>query len=64
MKPLTAEISEDMLNDFQEVVDSNPGWDKTLVVRALVNYFLKLEPEAQQNFVRRYQVKLVKRQTE
>ena len=61
MKPLTAEISEDMLNAFQEVIDSNLGWTKTLVVRALVNYFLKLGPDEQQNFLKKYQVKAVRK---
>jgi len=61
MKPLMAEISEDMLKSLNKVIDNNLGWNKTLVVRALVNYFLKLGPDEQQNFLKKYQVKIVKK---
>ena len=61
MKPLTVEISEDMLNAFQEVIDNNLNWTKALIVRALVNFFLSLNEKEQQDFLKEYQVKIIKK---
>lgn len=61
MKPLTAEISEDMLKSLSKVIDNNLGWNKTLVVRALLNYFLQLEPDKQEKLLKEYQVKIVEK---
>ena len=54
MATLTVEIDEDTANALGEVLDRNPGWTKSLVVRALLFYFLKLEPRDQENLVKTY----------
>ena len=56
MIPLTAEISEDQSNAFEDVLEKN-FWTKAVVVRALISYFLSLTPIEQGNLVRTYGVK-------
>ena len=57
MKNLSALISEDLSSAFDEVIDRNPGWNNTLVVRALVNYFIGLTPNEQEDLVKKHSVK-------
>jgi len=57
MQTLSVEISEDQSGALKEVLDRNPGWTKALVVRALLAFFLKLDPDEQENFVKKHRVK-------
>ena len=56
MKTLTVELSQDQSSALEEVLDRNPGWNKALVVRALLAYFLKLDPGEQENLVKTHRV--------
>ena len=57
MKNLSVEINEDKSSELDEVIENNPGWNKALVVRALVNYFLKMGPSEQEAFVKKHNIK-------
>ena len=61
MIPLNVEIDEAQASSIEEVLDRNPGWNKTLLVRALLSYFLKLEHEKQEDFVKKYSVRRSRR---
>lgn len=52
MPTLTIEIDQAQANALKQVLDENPGWNKSLVVRALLNYFLNLDMAEQQNLVK------------
>jgi len=60
MPTLSAKISKELETAFLDVLDQNPGWDKTLTTRALVNYFVNLNPEQQVDLVKNFQVKVPK----
>lgn len=57
MPTLVVQIDQTQANDLEEVLNRNPGWTKTLVVRALLAYFLKLEMAEQETFVKKHRVK-------
>lgn len=57
MVNLSVEISEDQSSDLEEVIDRNPGWNKALVVRSLLAYFLGLTPNAQEDLIKKHGVK-------
>ncbi len=57
MKNLSALISEDLSSAFDEVIDRNPGWNNALLVRALVNYFIGLTSNEQEDLVKKHSVK-------
>lgn len=52
MPTLTIEVDQAQANALKEVLNQNPGWNKSLVVRALLNYFLNLDMAEQQNLVK------------
>jgi hypothetical protein len=54
---LSAEIGEDQSSELEEIIERNPGWNKTLVVRALLSYFIGLSPIEQENLVKKHSVK-------
>lgn len=56
MATLSVEIDQDQSSVLKEVLDRNPGWNKALVVRALLAYFLKLDPGEQENLVKKHRV--------
>ena len=60
MPTLSAKISQEQDTALMEIIDRNPGWDRTLVARALYNYFIKLEPSKQVDLVKTYRVKMPK----
>ena len=49
-------ISQDQSDALQKVLRRNPGWNKTLVVRALLNYFLALEATEQERLIKKQYV--------
>ena len=57
MPILYVNIDQDQANFLSEVLNRNPGWTKTLVVRALLAHFLKLDIVEQENFVKKHVVK-------
>ena len=57
MQTLSVKISDEQSSALEEVIERNPGWNKALVVRAILAYFLKLEPSVQESFVRKHIVK-------
>lgn len=59
MPTLVIQISQTQANDLGEVINRNPGWNKTLVVRSLLAYFLKLDMAEQENFVKKYGVRRI-----
>ena len=60
MSTLSVQISQEQETAFMEVVDRNPGWDKTLVTRALLSYFIKLNPSEQVDLVKTHRIKMRK----
>lgn len=56
MSTLTIEVNQAQANALKEVLDRNPGWTKSLVVRALLAYFLKLDMTEQENLVKTHRV--------
>lgn len=54
MPTLTVEIDQGQANTLAEVIDRNPGWTKSLVLRALLVYFLQLDMGEQENLVKKY----------
>ena len=60
MPTLSVKISQEQETAFMEVVDRNPGWDKTLVTRALLSYFIKLNPSEQVDLVKTHRIKMPK----
>lgn len=52
MPILTTKINQSQSDALEEVLGRNPGWNKTLVVRALLVYFLKLDPAEQEHLVK------------
>jgi len=61
MPTLSVKISQEQETAFVEVLDRNPGWDKTLVTRALLAHFLKLNPSEQVDLVKTHRVKMSKK---
>lgn len=57
MQTLYANISDEQSSALEEVIEKNPGWNKTLVTRALIAHFLSLAPDEQEKFVKTYSVK-------
>jgi len=53
---LTIEIDQAQASALEEVLHRNPGWTKSLVVRALLAYFLKLDMVEQENLVKTHRV--------
>ena len=60
MPTLSAQISQEQEAALMEVINRNPGWDKTLVTRALLAYFLKLNPSEQVDLVKTHSIKMLK----
>lgn len=60
MPTLSVKMSQEQESALVEVIDQNPGWDKTLITRALVNYFVNLNTEQQVDLVKQFQVKVPK----
>ena len=60
MSTLSVKISQEQETALVEVLDRNPGWDKTLVTRALLAYFLKLNPSEQVDLVKTHRIKMSK----
>jgi hypothetical protein len=56
MVTLSVEISQEQENALKEVLNNNPGWNKALVIRALLSYFLGLIPDKQAELVKKYRV--------
>ena len=56
MPTFSIKISQEQESAVMEVVDRNPGWDKTLVGRALLDYFVKLDPNGQVDLVKKHRV--------
>lgn len=57
MPVLTVEIDQSQETSLRQVPERNPGWTKSLVIRALLDYFLKLEAPDQENLVKTHRVK-------
>jgi len=57
MPVLTVVIDQNKENAFRQVLEREPGWDKSLVVRALLTYFLNLASAEQMNLVKTHGVK-------
>ena len=60
MPTLSVNISQEQESAFMEVIDQNPGWNKALVTRALLAYFLKLNPSEQVDLVKAHRIKISK----
>lgn len=56
MAVLTVVIDQNKSNALKQVLEREPGWDKSLVVRALLTYFLNLAPDEQVKLVKTYGV--------
>ncbi len=56
MPTLSVKISQEQENAFIQVLDQNPGWDKTLVTRALLAYFIKLSASEQVALVKTHRM--------
>lgn len=56
MKTLSVEINEVQLSELEQAISQVPGWNKALIVRALLAHFLQLEPEEREHFVKKYRV--------
>ena len=52
MPILTIKISQSQADALQKVLKGNLGWNKTLVVRALLTYFLKLDGAEQEHLLK------------
>lgn len=61
MKNVSVEIDENQWSDLEQAIQQVPGWNKALVVRALLSYFLDLESEKREQFVKKYRVLLSKK---
>ena len=57
MAVLTVVISKDKENALRQALEREPGWNKSLVVRALLTYFLNLASAEQMNLVKTHGVK-------
>jgi len=53
---LSVEIDEDQNSAFEDVLERNL-WNKASVVRALLAYFLSLNPSEQEGLVKTHRVK-------
>ena len=60
MQTLSVEISEEQAIALKEVLDRNINWNKALVVRALLAYFLKLNSSEQVDLVKTHRIKMSK----
>ena len=56
MPTLSVEINEEQEKAFQDVLNQIPGWNKALVVRSLLAYFLGLSSIKQEELVKKYRV--------
>jgi hypothetical protein len=54
MPTLTVEVDQAQANSLGEVLDRNPGWTKSLVLRTLLAYFLQLDIAKQEDLVKKY----------
>ena len=52
MPTLTIKIDQAQADALKQLLDQNPGWNKSLVIRALLAYFLKLDMAEQGNLVK------------
>lgn len=52
MPTLTIKIDQDQADALEQVLGQNPGWNKSLVIRALLAYFLKLDMAEQESLVK------------
>ena len=52
MPTLTIKIDQAQADALKQLLDQNPGWNKSLVIRALLAYFLKLDMAEQENLVK------------
>ncbi len=57
MPTLSIEINQEQAKVLGEIIDRNPGWNKALVVRALLAYFFQLDQNEQVNLVKKHRVK-------
>jgi len=57
MVVLTVEISQDQGNALRQVIEREPGWNKSLLVRSLLTYFLNLSSAEQINLIKTHGVK-------
>jgi hypothetical protein len=53
---LTVEIGQNKENALRKVLEQEPGWNKSLVTRALLTYFLNLTSIEQENLVKTFGV--------
>jgi hypothetical protein len=53
---LTVEIGQNKENALRKVLEREPGWNKSLVTRALLTYFLNLTSIEQENLVKTFGV--------
>jgi hypothetical protein len=53
---LTVDIGQNKENALRKVLEREPGWNKSLVTRALLTYFLNLTPVEQENLVKTFGV--------
>jgi hypothetical protein len=56
MPTLSVEISQEQEIALGNALDAVPGWNKALVIRALLAYFLGLPSEKQEELVRKHRV--------
>ena len=54
MTTIQIKTNQDQSDALKKVLKRNPGWNKTLVIRALLNYFLTLDANDQENLVRKH----------
>ena len=54
MLTIQIKINQDQTVALEKVLKRNPGWNKTLVMRALLNYFLKLDAKEQVDLVKKH----------
>ncbi len=62
MDILSVEVNQEQSGALKEVLDRNPGWNKALVVRALLAYFQKLNPTEQVDLVKTHRIKISKKE--
>jgi len=57
MAVLTVEIDQGQEAALRQVLNREPGWNKSLVTRALLAYFLKLAALDQEKLVKTYGIR-------
>jgi len=58
MAVLTVEIDQGQEAALRQVLNREPGWNKSLVTRALLAYFLKLAALDQEKLVKTYGIRV------